>query len=250
MSKDINIEEFAKKINKDVNKFTEVASKYKLEYIEVYNNHIPKDLCDYFVKQFKVLKNRGYAGKGSTAHETKLSAKNSEDIYLKPFFGNIIDDWDEKHKLFEKHLVLALSDYMVNHGLFGVEHLGKGIKRYLEEGNDFDVLKKTYDYQTYCIRKYKKNIGHFRGMHADCSRVTMNRILAVIVYLNDVEEGGETMFPYLGEKIKPKIGSVLVFPSYFTHYHMASIPISDDKYCICMHIQFKKEKENKDGQSD
>ena len=38
MSKDINIKKFAKKINKDVNKFTEVALKYKLEYIEVYNN--------------------------------------------------------------------------------------------------------------------------------------------------------------------------------------------------------------------
>jgi hypothetical protein len=145
---------------------------------------------------------------------------------------------------------VTVADYMVSHGLWGMQHLGKGIKQYLKEGNDTKIMSKTYDYQRYCIRRYVKNIGHFQGIHADCSHVTMERILAIIVYLNDVEEGGETIFPILGEKIKPKAGSILIFPSYFTHYHLASIPISDDKYCVCIHVRFKKEKENKEGKSN
>lgn len=38
-----------------------------------------------------------------------------------------------------------------------------------------------------------------------------NRLATVIVYLTDVEEGGETLFPTIGLKIRPQRGTALLF---------------------------------------
>lgn len=244
------VEKNSKSVNKSIKEYVESVEKSDLNYIEVYENYIPKDLCDYLIEKFKELRNRGYGMKGSTAYETSLEIKNSEDIYIGHYFGKILDDWNEKHSLFEKYLRVPIVDYMIAYGLFGVEHLGKGIKQYLDEGHDVKVMGENFNYQNYCIRKYEKNIGHFKAMHADCGKDTITRVVAVIVYLNDVEKGGETIFPLLGKKIKPKAGSILIFPSYFTHYHMASIPLSDDKYCVCIHVNFKQQERGENGKSD
>ncbi len=39
------------------------------------------------------------------------------------------------------------------------------------------------------------------------------RILTILVYLSDVEEGGETAFPELGIVVTPKKGMALIWPS-------------------------------------
>jgi prolyl 4-hydroxylase len=39
------------------------------------------------------------------------------------------------------------------------------------------------------------------------------RILTFYLYLSDVEEGGETAFPSLGIKVKPKKGKAVLWPS-------------------------------------
>lgn len=58
------------------------------------------------------------------------------------------------------------------------------------------------------------------------------RDISVVGYLNDGFEGGETYFDRQDIKVQPEAGSVLVFPSYFTHPH-ASLPIiSGEKYAF------------------
>ena len=51
-------------------------------------------------------------------------------------------------------------------------------------------------------------------------------------YLNDVKEGGETEFYHQKIKIKPKAGTLVLFPAGFTHTHKGNMPISNDKYII------------------
>jgi prolyl 4-hydroxylase len=41
------------------------------------------------------------------------------------------------------------------------------------------------------------------------------RILTVFLYLNDVEEGGETDFPTLGLSITPKKGKIVLWPNVY-----------------------------------
>lgn len=51
------------------------------------------------------------------------------------------------------------------------------------------------------------------------------RDVSIVGYLNDDFEGGETFFDRQNLKIKPQQGSVVVFPSYYTHPHQ-SLPVS------------------------
>ena len=75
--------------------------------------------------------------------------------------------------------------------------------------------------------------------HSESSaRGVCNRILAWTLYLNDVEEGGETEFIYQHLRIKPKVGTVIIWPAGFTHTHRGNPPISGDKYIITGWIEF------------
>ena len=57
-------------------------------------------------------------------------------------------------------------------------------------------------------------------------------ILAYMIYLNDVDEGGETEFLYQSKRIQPRRNTFVVWPAGFTHTHRGNPPLSNDKYVI------------------
>jgi len=81
--------------------------------------------------------------------------------------------------------------------------------------------------------------GHHQfHSHADCwSMETASRQVSMIVYLNDVDEGGETAF---GAEtiVEPKVGRVLVFPSTFCFEHRGNFPVSNPKYVLVVWLHF------------
>ena len=90
----------------------------------------------------------------------------------------------------------------------------------------------------YKIQHYRKNEGHFKWHFDALGPGGWDRQLAVIVYLNTVEEGGETCFYRQDLKIKPVAGDALFFPTFWTHMHCGEIPKSGDKYIISSFIRF------------
>jgi hypothetical protein len=61
----------------------------------------------------------------------------------------------------------------------------------------------------------------------------------MIIYLNDVNEGGETSFLYTGNKVKPRKGGLLIFPSAFPFVHRGEVPVSNDKYIIATWLAYR-----------
>ena len=59
-----------------------------------------------------------------------------------------------------------------------------------------------------------------------------NRLMAFILYLNDVEEGGETEFLYQHRRIKPKMGTCVLWPANYTHVHRGNPPLKGEKYIL------------------
>ena len=57
------------------------------------------------------------------------------------------------------------------------------------------------------------------------------RAISYLIYLNDVEEGGETEF-IDGFKALPKQGHICFFPCTWSYVHRGCAPISNDKYII------------------
>lgn len=58
------------------------------------------------------------------------------------------------------------------------------------------------------------------------------RGLSAVLYLNDVEEGGETYFDQFDVAVSPKAGSLVLFPAQFPYSHEARNPKSGNKYVL------------------
>jgi hypothetical protein len=79
---------------------------------------------------------------------------------------------------------------------------------------------------------------HF-AEHADAWNAdSATRALSLILFLNDVAEGGETFFPSLDLSVSPREGKLVVFPSAFTHTHVARRPVSGKKYAVVSWLHF------------
>lgn len=87
--------------------------------------------------------------------------------------------------------------------------------------------------------KHNSDQPHKFNTHSDAWSVeSSTRQISVIIYLNDVEDGGETKFVYNNITIKPKKGTILMFPSNFCYMHEGCKPVSEDKYIIVSWIHF------------
>jgi 2OG-Fe(II) oxygenase superfamily len=92
----------------------------------------------------------------------------------------------------------------------------------------------------YKIQMYPKNQGYFRW-HADSvGKNAGSRVVAMILYLNDVAKGGETDFFHQGIKITPIAGHLLLFPAGWNYMHCGHIPESGDKYIIQSFVRIKE----------
>lgn len=69
---------------------------------------------------------------------------------------------------------------------------------------------------------------HFENGSAETSR----RLVTFMLFLNDVEEGGETEFLYYHKRVKAKAGTMLIWPSGYPHTHRGNTPLSGEKYII------------------
>ena len=75
--------------------------------------------------------------------------------------------------------------------------------------------------------------GYHLWHHEDASYHMSQREVTWIIYLNDVEEGGETEFQYQRKRLKPTVGTVVMWPAGYTHVHRGNLVLSDkDKYIL------------------
>ena len=78
----------------------------------------------------------------------------------------------------------------------------------------------------------------FKEHHDNWDIASSTRQLSVVLYLNDVEHGGATHFTELAIRVPPRAGTLLLFPSFYTHLHEAEPPISEDKLCVVTWLHF------------
>lgn len=71
--------------------------------------------------------------------------------------------------------------------------------------------------------------GQQYHVHADAGGKS-TRVISALVYLNDDFSGGETDFVYFDERITPKAGRLVIFPSNYAYAHAALPPLDGVKY--------------------
>ena len=124
------------------------------------------------------------------------------------------------------------------------------------------ILQPYYDCIHRCVDDYVSEFGIFEnvnpiqlshsikiqhtrpseGYHVwhceHASRDTGQRALLAMVYLNNVDQGGETEFLYQSRRIEARTGRVMFCPAGYTHTHRGNPPLSGDKYAITTWLEF------------
>ena len=62
------------------------------------------------------------------------------------------------------------------------------------------------------------------------------RVMAAIVYFNEVDEGGETVFLNQGVAVEPRCGRILLFPSAYPYVHAGKRVLRGKKYAATLMI--------------
>jgi hypothetical protein len=116
---------------------------------------------------------------------------------------------------------------------------------------DCDVSTKmwpeTYGYEAIRMKRYLNNDYDRFDPHVDVMNYeTAKRFLSFFIYLNDVEEGGETEFlnikkpgTFIPFQVKPKRGRLLMFPPTWQFFHAGLKPISGKKYLIHSYCHYE-----------
>jgi hypothetical protein len=103
--------------------------------------------------------------------------------------------------------------------------------RYVDK---YSILSEAHKHSIYHLKLQKAKVGeaYHRWHFESGTRELSNRVLTFILYLNDVKEGGETEFLYYPKRVKPKQGTIILFPGALTHAHRGNQALSNDKYII------------------
>jgi hypothetical protein len=83
--------------------------------------------------------------------------------------------------------------------------------------------------------RVERQTGRRRGYHfwhcEHFNRETGPRVLAWMIYLNDIPAGeGETEFIWQKLRVQPEAGKCLIWPTQFTHTHRGNPVYSTTKY--------------------
>lgn len=180
------------------------------DLICVYDDALSKDLCDALISFFETNKDK---------HE-KLDNDGC------PSFTQI--NFTENQKLTKE-----------------IENLHKKVlskvleyKKLYYKYIDSRCFPEENSFEQFRIKKYRNNEKELFDTHVDVrDHSSSRRYLSFLFYLNDVEEGGETIFE--GMKISPKCGRVVVFPPLWMYPHKGCIPKSNSKYILSTYLHYK-----------
>jgi len=180
------------------------------DFIAVYTDAFTPEFCDDVIKYYDSAEKSGLI---RTRFEDEGVPKEFKDGSLCRLTS-------------EDHIIAYDSQYLQQHfndKLFNVYY-----KHYAEE---FFPLQREVVYN-FCFKIQKTKIGGgYHVWHYEAAGQGLSvRQLVWMLYLNDVEEGGETEYLYQKIRVKPKKGTLVIWPAGFTHTHRGNPPYSNEKY--------------------
>ena len=184
------------------------------DFIGIFDNFFTNDYIENYINYFEKMNQNGLTFKRqfSPNHEVDDTAFDefSEPFYVKELavhymsrdFVNIF--FDEKNGPYQQYI------------------------------NKFSILKSQGRHSIYDIKVQKTEPGQgYHIYHVENSQLSSrNRVTAFMLYLNDVEDGGETEFLYQKRRIKPKKNRLAIWPAHYTHVHRGLQPLSGNKYIL------------------
>lgn len=120
-------------------------------------------------------------------------------------------------------------------------HLIKTVFKYRDLYYEYayrDVFPESHAFEEFRIKRYNVGGTERFDTHVDVTDYfSSRRFLSFFWYLNTVEDGGETEFDDM--IIKPKKGSLVVFPPLWMFPHKGHPPVSEPKYLLSTYLHYK-----------
>ena len=180
-------------------------------FIAVYDNYITKEECDKAITLFENQNKFNNTVNRLKNEKASILQKQDQQFFAS---GKNLDVWWENLKPMMINYNLAWDHYVQN----------VGAQDAYGDSFHFTCLKiqKTLPTEGYHVW----HVEHGRGFDME------PRAFVFSIYLNDVEEGGETEFLHFSKRVKPKTGRIVIWPAAFPYLHRGNPPLSGQKYIL------------------
>jgi len=182
------------------------------DLVKVYDNVLDHDTCKSWIEYFE-------------------SSDKKEKLYDNgyPNWHHLWVDYDYP----QENMVKKLEEYKDIYFRDIVKHF-----EHLTGYNHYPYMNGIIWYiERWKIKRYNPGLDEKFDTHIDnVSCDTSERFLSCIFYLNDVKEGGETVFEH--RKIQPKEGRLVLFPPMWMFPHAGNSPISNTKYIMSTYLRY------------
>lgn len=189
------------------------------DFIEVYDNIVSPEFCDQAIAHYTALEQTRRAYSRQEAENASPQDKSggvsflTDNPNLQKFdvTGEILHQFHNAsaecyHHYAEKFGILSTFNLTMNHNV---------------------QLQKT------------PRSGGYHVWHCEHGGPAVsNRALFVQLYLNTIDDGGETEFLYQSKRINAVQGRLLICPAGFTHTHRGNPPLKGNKFTINSWIEF------------
>ena len=200
-------------------------------YCRVYDDFLEPQFCDQYIEKFEETITK------DIKRHRELSACYREDGSM---FCSNCDCMRTNPMEYERFS--DLNSYLIPQWQRAVDRYKEDVKIHQNQWPE------KYGWEELRIKRFRVDSTKFHGLklHTDVySYAHAKRFLAMMVYLTDDFEDGETHFPLFEAKIKPKRGRLLIFPPSWNYLHQGIPPNppsrSGAKYFIMTHLVYVDE---------
>jgi len=180
-------------------------------FIGVYDNYITEQECNKAIKLYEDQNKFNNTINRIGFEKASVLQKQDQQYFAMPDNINV---WWESLKPMMVNFDLAWNHYIKNVGAdeaYGVPFHFTDLK-----------IQKTLPTEGYHVW----HIEHGKGYENE------PRAFVFSIYLNDVDEGGETEFLHFSKRVKPKTGRIVIWPAGFPYVHRGNSPLSGEKYIL------------------
>jgi len=190
------------------------------DFIGIFHNAATKEECNKIIEHFDNVDELNLTVSRKEFEEINSTLKDNK-IYP------MINEGDA--------LLMRINQNIIKGFIDNLNNVYEIYRKKYDVMNNLDVHKLNSDVK---IQKTIPGQGYHVWHCENASVSTSRRALLCMMYLNDVEEGGETEFLYQSLRVIPKAGTIIICPAYFTHTHRGNPPLKGVKYMINGWVEF------------
>lgn len=175
-------------------------------FFGIYENSLPPGFCRAVIERFDADPQVGPGRYGNGTREGAVNPRIKQTTEIN--FDGTQQGWRDEIRVL-------------------IRSLDRHLKRYMETwGRAFPC---EIFHEPLKIARYPVG-GHFDWHSDNLGNGVTTRVITALWYLNTVDEGGETEYPWQSMAVRPVEGRLLLCPVGWTYTHRGAPPVSGPKY--------------------